>query len=45
MAEPPPGQWGRISEILRWRGAFILFLLAVCELLRPVVYWHVFYVF
>ena len=45
MAEPPPGQWRRISEILRWRGPFILFLLAVRELLRPVVYWHMFYVF
>jgi hypothetical protein len=45
MAQPPPGQWRRISEILRWRGPFILFLLAVRKLLRPVVYWHVFYVF
>jgi GNAT superfamily N-acetyltransferase len=45
MGERPPGQWRRISEILRWRGPFILLLLAVRDLLRPVVYWHVFYVF
>jgi L-amino acid N-acyltransferase YncA len=45
MGERPSGQWRRISEILRWRGPFILFLLVVRDLLRPVVYWHVFYVF
>jgi L-amino acid N-acyltransferase YncA len=31
--------------VLRWRGPFLLTLLAVRELLRPLVYWHVFYVF
>jgi hypothetical protein len=40
-----PAQWRRAKEILRWRGPLLLCLLAVRELLRPVVYWHVFYVF
>jgi GNAT superfamily N-acetyltransferase len=40
-----PSRWRTIGEILRWRGPFILVVLAVRELLRPVVYWHVFYIF
>jgi len=45
MGKRIPAQWRRAREILRWRGPFLLFLLAVRELLRPVVYWHVFDVF
>ncbi len=45
MGKRPPNRWRRIGEILRWRGPFILFVLAVRELLRPVVYWHMFYIF
>src|ERR1700722_6346168 len=45
MGEPPPGRWRRVSEILRWRGPLLFCILAVREFLRPVVYWHVFYIF
>jgi hypothetical protein len=45
MGKRPPSRWRRIGEILRWRGPFTLFVLAVRELLRPVVYWHMFYIF
>ena len=45
MTERPPGKWQRVSEILRWRGPFLFLVLAVREFLRPVVYWHVFYIF
>src|ERR1700690_2722389 len=45
MGERSSSLWRRIREILRWRGLFIFALLAVRELLRPVVYWHVFYIF
>jgi GNAT superfamily N-acetyltransferase len=45
MGERSPNLRHRIPEILRWRGLFIFGRLAVRELLRPVVYWHVFYIF
>jgi GNAT superfamily N-acetyltransferase len=45
MGKQAPSGWGRIGEVMRWRGPFILSLLAVREFLRPVAYWHVFYVF
>jgi hypothetical protein len=45
MGKRPPSRWRRIGETLRWRGPFTLFVLAVRELLRPVVYWHMFYIF
>lgn len=45
MGDRPSGQWRRVREILRWRGPFLFFLLAVREFLRLVVYWHVFYIF
>jgi len=40
-----PASWRRTGEILRWRGAWILFLLGVRSLLRPLVYWHVYRIF
>jgi GNAT superfamily N-acetyltransferase len=45
MGDWPPSQWRRVGEILRWRGPFLFFLLAVREFVRPVVYWYVFYIF
>jgi hypothetical protein len=45
MAERPSGQRRRVSEIFRWRGAFLFLVLAVREFLGPDVYWHVFYIF
>lgn len=35
----------RISEILRWRGLWVLLLLGVRNILRPVIYWHVYRIF
>ncbi|HVA94068.1 MAG TPA: hypothetical protein VNI36_04115 [Candidatus Dormibacteraeota bacterium] len=37
--------WSTIQEALRWRGPYISFLLGLREILRPVVYWHVFCIF
>jgi GNAT superfamily N-acetyltransferase len=37
-------QWRRAAEILRWRGPVRLLFLAVREILKPIVYWHVFYI-
>jgi L-amino acid N-acyltransferase YncA len=34
-----------MGEILRWRGSFLFVVLAIREFLRPVVYWHIFYIF
>lgn len=45
MGERRPGRYRRASEILRWRGPLLFCLLAVREFLRPVLYWHVFYIF
>lgn len=35
----------RIGETLRWRGFVVLFLLGVRNILRPIVYWHVYRIF
>jgi L-amino acid N-acyltransferase YncA len=35
----------RIAETLRWRGFAVLFLLGVRNILRPIVYWHVYRIF
>jgi len=45
MSEWSLAQWRRAREILRWRGPLVLTLLAAREILRPAVYWHVFYIF
>jgi hypothetical protein len=34
-----------IREHLRWRGWWIVFLLALREALKPVLYWHVWHIF
>src|ERR1700684_3043593 len=34
-----------IREHLRWRGAPIVFLLSLRELLRPLLYWHVCHIY
>jgi len=36
---------GRFRELLRWRGPWIVFVLAVREILKPLVYWHVWDIF
>lgn len=40
MLNPLPGSWRRALEILRWRGPTYFFLLALREVLRPVMYWY-----
>jgi len=40
MTIPVPRAWRRALEILRWRGPGHFFLLALRELLRPVLYWY-----
>jgi hypothetical protein len=40
MFNPLPGPWRRALEILRWRGPAYFFLLALREVLRPVMYWY-----
>jgi GNAT superfamily N-acetyltransferase len=37
-------QWRRVLEILRWRGLFRTFLLALREICRPIAYWNIFYI-
>jgi GNAT superfamily N-acetyltransferase len=38
-------KWSMIREALRWRGPFVFCLLVVREILRPVLYWHAYYIF
>jgi hypothetical protein len=45
MDSRPSSLWRRIGEILRWRGLGVLFLLGVRNILRPIVYWHVYRIF
>jgi hypothetical protein len=45
MGNRPPSPRQRIREILRWRGFPLFVFLAVREFLRPILYWHVFYIF
>ena len=40
MTSPVPRAWRRAMEILRWRGPGHFFLLALREVLRPVMYWY-----
>jgi len=40
MFNPVPPKWRRALEILRWRGPGHFFLLALREVLRPVMYWY-----
>jgi GNAT superfamily N-acetyltransferase len=42
-AKPAP-PWSRAFEILRWRGPWRFLLLSLRELLKPLVYWHVYYI-
>jgi len=45
MRKRPSWNWSTISEALRWRGFSVFLLLALREIFRPLVYWHVFYIF
>jgi L-amino acid N-acyltransferase YncA len=45
MDTRPTSPWRRTAEILRWRGLWILLLLGVRNILRPLVYWHVYRIF
>jgi len=40
MISPVPRAWRRALEILRWRGLGHFVLLALRELLRPLMYWY-----
>ena len=40
MSGPVPSTWRRALEILRWRGPGYFLLLALREVLRPVIYWY-----
>jgi L-amino acid N-acyltransferase YncA len=45
MGSRPPNSWRRIDEVLRWRGLWIFLLLGVRNILRPIIYWHVYRIF
>ena len=45
MCSRPPNSRRRIAEVLRWRGFWIFLLLAVRDIMRPVIYWHVYRIF
>jgi GNAT superfamily N-acetyltransferase len=45
MSNRPSWSWSTIQETWRWRGSFLLLLLGLREVFRPVVYWHVYYIF
>jgi GNAT superfamily N-acetyltransferase len=45
MRKTSPWKWSTIREALRWRGPFVFFLVMVREMLRPLVYWHAYYIF
>lgn len=45
MTKRPSWKWSTIVEAWRWRGPVVLFLLVLREICRPLVYWHVFYIF
>ena len=38
-------QFHNVRQHLRWRGPWIVFLLALRELCKPVVYWHVWHIY
>jgi GNAT superfamily N-acetyltransferase len=38
-------QWRAARDVLRWRGAAYLIILGFREILRPVMYWYVWYIF
>jgi GNAT superfamily N-acetyltransferase len=40
MFNPIPVKWRRALEVLRWRGPAHFLLLALREVLRPVMYWY-----
>jgi GNAT superfamily N-acetyltransferase len=42
---PSQWKWSTIREALRWRGPLVCFMLALREMLRPLVYWHEYYIF
>jgi GNAT superfamily N-acetyltransferase len=37
-------RWSRAFEILRWRGPWRFLLLTLREVVRPLVYWHAYYI-
>jgi len=45
LRNPSPWKWSTIREALRWRGPFVLFQVILREMLRPLVYWHAYYIF
>jgi GNAT superfamily N-acetyltransferase len=45
MPKASPWKWSTIREALRWRGPFVFFLVILREMLRPLVYWHAYYIF
>jgi GNAT superfamily N-acetyltransferase len=45
MSGPPSRRWRTIRESLRWRGLLFSTMLAVREVLRPLMYWHAWHIF
>jgi len=45
MDSRPSSLWHRTGEVLRWRGFLVLLLLGARNILRPIVYWHVYRIF
>lgn len=40
----PASRWSRAAEILRWRGPWRFLVLALREAIKPLVYWHAYYI-
>lgn len=45
MNTPPARRAGNVREALSWRGPLPVALLAVREILRPLLYWHIWHIF
>jgi len=45
MRRTSPWDWSTIREAFRWRGPFTFSLVVLRETLRPLVYWHAYYIF
>ncbi len=45
MRKRPSWKWSTIEEALRWRGPLVFILLGLREIVRPLVYWHIFRIF
>jgi len=45
MVMQPRSRWRKVRENLRWRGPFIVALLILRQLVRPLVYWDLWHIY